>query len=489
MFAYSASIGSLLTLNLLFVGVALAIGFSLGYWFCRTCALRAPNDSEWKRRQTELQRAAERAMMASQRIQDLAKNMVCDVDAHATKVEAINSDLQVIAEGHASEGEDAVFAAIGRMIDANNELQTRLSLAEKQIAAQAADLRSYETEARTDSLTGLANRRAFDDELGRRFAEWQRRHTPFSLLILDIDHFKKFNDSHGHLAGDEVLRNVGKALVKTARQMDLACRYGGEEFAVVLPGTDIQEARVAAERFRKAIEGTVVRFDEKSLSVTASVGVARVADNDEVAHLIRRADEALYKSKAAGRNCGHWHDGTECLPVVSNLPTTSAPAHAEVGAKLIDSIATRSMFADLLHRRVTESHRFGIPLSVMNLKVDDFETIRSEYGKSIAHLTLDSVALFTQSALREMDLLARLDDGDFIVLLPGSTLTEASQVARRLQTAAANCVIPMHDKKSRLQLTHGIAELRPNETAALLMARAKAAVETEAEQKRLVSQK
>jgi diguanylate cyclase len=488
MIANLASIGSLLTLNLLFVGTALAIGFAIGIWFCRLYALHITSDSESKQRQSELQRAAERAMMASQRIQDLAKNMVCDVDAHATKVEAINNDLHLIADGRAREDEDAVFAAIGRMIDANNELQTRLSLAEQQIAAQAADLRSYETEARTDSLTGLANRRAFDDELGRRFAEWQRRHTPFSLLILDIDHFKKFNDSHGHLAGDEVLRNVGKVLVKTARQMDLACRYGGEEFAVVLPGTDIQEARVAAERFRKAIEGSVVRFDEKSFSVTASLGVARVADNDEVAHLVRRADEALYKSKAAGRNCGYWHDGTECLPVVSTLSTTGEPAHAEAGGKVIDSIATKSTFADLLHRRVTESHRFGIPLSVMHLKVDDFETIRAEYGKTVAHVTLDSVALFTQSALREMDLLARLDDGEFVVLLPGSTLTEANQVARRLQTAATNCVIPVQNKKSRLQVTHGIAELRPNETAALLMARAKAAVEAEAAQKQLVRQ-
>src|SRR3990170_2559473 len=237
MIANLASIGSLLTLNLLFVGTALAIGFAIGIWFCRLYALHFTSDSESKQRQSELQRAAERAMMASQRIQDLAKNMVCDVDAHATKVEAINNDLHLIADGRAREDEDAVFAAIGRMIDANNELQTRLSLAEQQIAAQAADLRSYETEARTDSLTGLANRRAFDDELGRRFAEWQRRHTPFSLLILDIDHFKKFNDCHGHPAGDEVLRNVGQVLVKAARQIDLPCRYGGEEFAAILSAT------------------------------------------------------------------------------------------------------------------------------------------------------------------------------------------------------------------------------------------------------------
>jgi diguanylate cyclase len=98
----------------------------------------------------------------------------------------------------------------------------------------------------------------------------------------------------------------------------------------------------------------------------------------------------------------------------------------------------------------------------------------------VAHLALDSVALFTQSVLREMDLLARLDDGEFIVLLPGSTLSEATQVAKRLQTAAANSVYPLQNEKTHLRVTHGIADLRPNETAQMLMARAKAAVEAEA---------
>ena len=265
MFADIASMGTLLTLNLLFAGVA------LGRRICaRRVALRRRHDERTsdpansKSHDDELQRAAERAMMASQRIQDLAKNMVSDVDAHAVKVDAINTELHAIADENAGEDADAVFATIGRMIDANNELQRRLAQAEKQIAAQAADLRSYETEARTDSLTNLANRRAFDDEMQRRFAEWQRRHTPFTLMILDIDHFKQFNDSHGHPAGDEVLRNVGKVLVKTARQMDLPCRYGGEEFAAILPSTEIQEARVAAERFRKAIETSVVKFEGKN---------------------------------------------------------------------------------------------------------------------------------------------------------------------------------------------------------------------------------
>src|SRR6185503_7619557 len=106
---------------------------------------------------------------------------------------------------------------------------------------------------RTDALTGLANRRAFDDELNRRFAEWQRRKTMFSLLILDVDHFKKFNDTHGHQAGDAVLTGVAATLRQTFREMDLVARYGGEEFAAILPVTNLTEALRAAERARAAI--------------------------------------------------------------------------------------------------------------------------------------------------------------------------------------------------------------------------------------------
>jgi diguanylate cyclase len=482
-----ASIGTLLTLNLLFAGVALAIGFAVGAWIFG--AARKPQQAAHSEAQdAESRRATERAMMASQRIQDLAKDMVCDVDDHAGKVEEFNSELQAIAEDSPSEEADAVFATIGRMIDANSVLQVRLAQAEKQIANQAADLRSFESEARTDSLTNLSNRRAFDDEIQRRFAEWQRRRTPYTLMILDIDHFKQFNDSHGHPSGDEVLRNVGRVLVKTARQMDLPCRYGGEEFAVVLPATEMQEARVAAERFRKAIESAVVKFEGQPFSVTTSVGVASIGDgDDDPARLIRRADEALYKSKEAGRNCGYWHDGTQCLPVVTTLPATSLPkTDAANAAKLIDCVATKSTFVDILSRRINESQRFGVPLSVMHLQVDDYSTVGKQYGKSVAHIMLDSVALFTQSALRDMDLLARLDDGEFIVLMPGSTLLEANQIAKRLQTAAANCVVPLKSQKSRLRVSHGIAELRPNETAASLMARAKAIVEAEDAQRLLI---
>src|SRR6185295_20304286 len=96
----------------------------------------------------------------------------------------------------------------------------------------------HAADARTDALTRLANRRAFDDELERRFNEWKRLRVPYTLLMADVDHFKKFNDTHGHQAGDEVLKGVAKTLKDTMREMDFVARYGGEEFAAVLPVTN-----------------------------------------------------------------------------------------------------------------------------------------------------------------------------------------------------------------------------------------------------------
>jgi diguanylate cyclase len=472
-----SSVGLLLTINLLFATVALAIGFLAGVWFfggAKSADGRTGKVSNATASQQ--QQATDRAIMASHRIQDLARGVVSDVGEHASNVEAITDDLRSIVDGSGGGPDAAVFMTIGRIVEANNQLKSRLAVAEKQIEVQAQELRSFESEARTDSLTGLANRRAFDDELKRRFAEWQRHKSPFTLLMIDVDHFKEFNDSHGHQAGDEVLRNAGKVLVKTARQMDLPCRYGGEEFAVILPATDIHEARLAAERFRKAIETSTVKLEAKNLSVTASVGVAQIAEGDDPARLLRRADEALYKSKEAGRNCGHWHNGHQSLPLSADAPPAplgQSAATMNGSAKgLVDRLPPKEVFVDTLQRRVTESQRFGIPLAVMNLRIHEYSALKERYGKSVARMMLDSVVQFAQSVLREMDLLGRLEEGEFAVMLPGSTEAEASQVALRLQAAMANSSIATRDGDVQLRALPGVAQLQTKESAEQLMARA-----------------
>lgn len=154
----------------------------------------------------------------------------------------------------------------------------------------------------TDGLTKVRNRRSLEEFLRAQFDEVARYGRPLSFILLDVDKFKMFNDSFGHLAGDEVLIDVAKTLTRTARASDFVARYGGEEFAVVLPETDIEDAMTAVERFRAAIESG----DWRHRQVTASFGVATFNGHDSIEALIRDADEALYHSKETGRNrCTH----------------------------------------------------------------------------------------------------------------------------------------------------------------------------------------
>jgi diguanylate cyclase len=375
-----------------------------------------------------------------------------------------------------------------QMLAANSELQQRLEKAEQQLAQQAVEIKAHESEARTDSLTGLNNRRAFDDELKRRFSEWQRKNTPCTLVLLDIDFFKKFNDTHGHQVGDEVLRQVAKVLTAQSRDMDMPCRYGGEEFAVILPATAAAQACIVAERIRAAVEASTTVCDGKSLKVTCSLGISDFASEDDVARLIRRADDALYASKKAGRNCGHWNTGSKHVPITAPEEGAVAPAPsahddtdeaaaAEVGQQVeVPAAPTGATFIQLLKRRVTESHRFGIPISVMYLKIEEYDIVGRKYGSTVARQMVDAVAPAFQKVLREMDVLTKLENGEFVVMLPGSSRPEVSHVLKRMRAASTNCILPLVDQQLQIRFAHGIAELKSNESAQELLARARQAM-------------
>ncbi len=479
-----AAIGTLLLVNVLCACVALGVGFAAGVWFFGAKLAKPAADATQKKlaakQKADAKRAAERAAMATSRVADVAKNVACDVGDHAAKMKAISADLAGI-DRDSTGANGAVFTALDQMLAANTALQERLEKAEKQLEEQAAEIRAHESDARTDSLTGLSNRRAFDDELKRRFSEWERRKTPCTLVLLDIDFFKKFNDTHGHQVGDEVLRQVAKVLKGQSRDMDLPCRYGGEEFGVILPSTDAASACKVAERIRVAVEESTTVYDGKQLKVTCSIGLSQFRPGYDVDQLIRRSDEGLYASKKAGRNCGHWHDGTKCVPLNApsqepGEPTAEGPANVEPAEQTTAPAASGQItapgtFMHILKRRVTESHRFGIPMSVLCLKVEDYEVIGRKYGEAVARQILDSMEPALEKVLREMDVLARLDRGQFAIMLPGKTAAEANLVAKQLQTATGHCMLPPLDRD--LTFRHAAAELSPNETAQELLARAR----------------
>jgi diguanylate cyclase (GGDEF)-like protein len=164
--------------------------------------------------------------------------------------------------------------------------------------------------SQTDGLTGLANRRHFDRRLQE---EWQRsaRHgTPLALLMIDVDHFKRYNDHHGHLSGDDCLRAVAQALLGCARRSsDLVARYGGEEFAVLMPHATVEEAQAQAQRCIDTIAFAALTHGDSPLApvVTLSIGVARIEPGFDATispmRLLQQADLALYRAKHAGRSC------------------------------------------------------------------------------------------------------------------------------------------------------------------------------------------
>jgi len=178
---------------------------------------------------------------------------------------------------------------------------------EKQVQDRTRELSSerekLEKMAREDSLTGLYNRRYIIEILENEIKRYNRHGISFSLLMIDLDHFKKINDTWGHPAGDRVLQSVGEALKSGLRSTDMVGRIGGEEFLVILPYTNGECAIIVAEKIRKDMKRMIFAEDDESFTITASIGVANVEASDtDTARMIFRADSALYRAKDKGRD-------------------------------------------------------------------------------------------------------------------------------------------------------------------------------------------
>lgn len=174
------------------------------------------------------------------------------------------------------------------------------------ISSQAAnELRVKELEklALLDNLTQLANRNYIDREIQNKFEERKRLNVPFGVLFMDIDHFKKFNDTYGHDLGDDVLKFVANTFVANARPFDLYGRWGGEEFIGIIPNITAENLENLGNRMRNLIKDSYLIHNNEKLQVTISLGATIVGENDTMESLLKRADDLLYQSKAAGRNC------------------------------------------------------------------------------------------------------------------------------------------------------------------------------------------
>jgi len=183
-------------------------------------------------------------------------------------------------------------------------LHEHLEAKSREIALLQEELEQERRRASTDPLTGLANRRTFTETLAQH-AEKITQPGELSLLIVDIDHFKEVNDTHGHLIGDRVIRFLAQVLQQHTKGQDLAARYGGEEFVVLLPNTGLRGASAVAEQIRHAMsEAKLVRSDNKQPlgRITVSIGVAAYQPGEDPMDLVNRADQALYRSKQGGRN-------------------------------------------------------------------------------------------------------------------------------------------------------------------------------------------
>lgn len=180
-------------------------------------------------------------------------------------------------------------------------------------------LESLANAANHDGLTGVYNRHFLEESLAREFSRIKRYGGTMSLVMIDIDHFKFINDTHGHLVGDEVLRATAKRLEETLRQNDVLCRYGGEEFSLLLPETHIGGAHNLAERIRIRIAETSICHGNHAIAVTISAGIAEYhAEMTRYEDLIKAADDALYQAKGSRRNCVY------CAPAPKTLESDSA---------------------------------------------------------------------------------------------------------------------------------------------------------------------
>jgi diguanylate cyclase len=258
-------------------------------------------------------RLSERIDNVGSQVKGEIEQVMAMIDAAAGSATSYTESLadmsQKLGQSKDREGLRAIVEGLvhtaKEMEASNQKLEERLNASKQEINELQTNLEAVRNESLTDPLTQLANRKSFDSALEVAIADARAKNEPLSLMMTDIDHFKKFNDSFGHLTGDQVLRLVATSVKQNVKGQDTAARYGGEEFAVILPNTVLRSAITVADHIRRAVmtKELMKRSTGEHLGrVTISIGVATLHKSDNPQMLIERSDKCLYAAKRHGRN-------------------------------------------------------------------------------------------------------------------------------------------------------------------------------------------
>jgi diguanylate cyclase len=295
------------------VAASLVAGYYIG---------RTTTHSDQERRACRERENSLRALIEVLRsVQELST----DVDHRTSEMAAVQRHVgDIHATGEMEDIRQEIMGQIKSLLDSNQKLEEDLTFARCRMEEQAEELDRTRREAHTDALSGVANRKAFDDKMKLLFGYHRRDGIPFALLLADLDRFKWINDTHGHQAGDRVISQLGRLLAQVVREGDFVARFGGDEFAVLLPHCDQDTAIKVGDRIRAGT--TRANFGvagSEHTAITVSVGLALARSGDNAESLFRRADEALYASKKGGRNQVRCLDTADSGPVVLSAGNSS----------------------------------------------------------------------------------------------------------------------------------------------------------------------
>ena len=411
------------------------------------------------------------------RLADITASVSTEVREHSGCIQSVNDELTTISSGDVA----AVAAVVCKLLVLNQQTQQRLTQAELRLQAQQRQLADVTVAAKTDSLTGLMNRRSLDEELRRALAGFTQQQRPATLLMLDVDHFKRFNDTYGHPAGDLALKLLADVLLAHARESDVVTRYGGEEFAVIFRGAKSAAVCQRAETMRHAISQVPIPVEGNSLQIRASGGLTEIQDGDDADSLLKRADEALYAAKLDGRDCAYWHAGDKLARIGGPAQPDDPIFQPDAGSRAESVELAAEQFADAtfigqIARRIAEWRRGGTTFSLLLARIA-FPPDAPQQSAETWRTALRIVHQFARASLRDMDLLTRWQDDGLAILLPGSLVTDAAGVAGRLRTAIERYELPAPLTAASLVFHAGVAEVIDGNDAQRVLRRARLALD------------